>query len=100
MSITISVCFYRLERALFSLSKGHIFRFHDRGSWYRRTDIDKSGFTRFSGRNCSFWSLDEEMSRMKRDESNEHRCGGKKGHSGQFSSVLYSESMDEAALDA
>lgn len=44
-------------------------------------------------------SLERDFGR-RRDESNEHRIGGKRGHhTDQHSSVSYSESMDEATLD-
>jgi len=46
------------------------------------------------------FGLSQERDFERRDESNEHRIGGKKGHyTDQYSSVSYSESMDEAALD-
>jgi hypothetical protein len=85
MSITILYVSIAHRGIIFSL-EGHIFRFHDRGSWYRRTDIDKSGFSRFSGRICSYWSHAGETFEG-RDESKEHRFGGKKGRWDRFSSV-------------
>lgn len=77
MNITILHVSLLPRRGTVFSPKGHIFRFHDRGSCYRRADIDKSGFTRFSGQNCSFGlptveDLKEEV------RTNEHRFGGKK----------------------
>lgn len=111
MSITIlHISVPREGHTLFVPSMAYIFRFHDRGSCYRRgIFIDKSGFTRFSGRNCSQVSPSPTRSTKKTNgrerllewngketRAFEHRFGGKdfviSGHS--FSSVDMRKSME------